>query len=207
MVRPDRRSRIILWCLCRFVKDEALIGDLVQERGSGRSPAWFARESAAAIFLSMIVTVQNRKLASLMTMVLGYSLLYVGTVIAAPLSAVFRGWALATMPADPFRSAFLPSLWPLWLCDLVAFVPIGGLYGLAGWLVGRFNRDCRPLVLAFVMLMLFRALVTSIAAATAPLAVNRLLFVCVWTVLPTALVLAGGSLGAKPGRVNRMNIL
>lgn len=200
MVSPHQPSRIILWCLCRFVGDDALIGDLVQERGSGRSPVWFARESAAAIVLSMIATVQNRKLLSLMTMVGGCALLYVGTVIAAPLSPIFRGWALANIPASPFRSTLLPSLWPLWLCDLVAFIPIGGLYALAGWLVGRFNRHCRPLVLAFVMLILFRALVTSIAAAMAPLAVNRLLFVFVWTVLPTSLVLVGGSLGLRGPR-------
>lgn len=75
---PEMPSRIILWCLCRFVSDDALIGDLVQERGSGRSPVWFARESDAAIVLSMIGIVQNRKLLSLRTMVVGYALLYGG---------------------------------------------------------------------------------------------------------------------------------
>lgn len=197
---PDQRSRIILWCLGRFVGDDALIGDLVQERGSGRSAVWFACESAAAIVLSMIATVQHRKLLSLKTMVVGYALLYAGTVIVAPLSPVFRGWALATVLAHPSRSTFLPDFWGLWLCDVVAFVPIGGVHALAGWLVARFNRHYRPLVLAFVMLILFRALATSIAAATAPLAVNRLLFVFVWAVLPTSLVLIGGSLGLRGPR-------
>ena len=54
----------------------------------------------------------------------------------------------------------------------------------------------------FVMLILFRALATSIAAAIAPLAVNRVLFVFVWIFLPTSLVLIGGSLGCE-GSENR----
>jgi hypothetical protein len=123
MMSPDQLSRIILWCLGRFVSDDALIGDLVQERGNGRSAVWFAREAAAAIVLSVIATVQNRKLLSLRTMAMGYALLYGGTVIVTPLSQVCRGWALANVTGHAFRSTFLPKFWGLWLCDVVAFVP------------------------------------------------------------------------------------
>src|SRR5258708_27553587 len=121
MMSSDQPSRIILRCLGRFVSDDALIGDLVQERRSGRSAVWFARQAAAAIVLTVIATVQRRKLLSLTTMAVGYVLLCAGTVLVARLSPVFRGWALANGTAHVFRATFLPHLWGLWLCDVVAF--------------------------------------------------------------------------------------
>ena len=202
-------DRAVVWCLGRFVGDEALIGDLVQERGNGRSTFWLCRQAAAAIVLSIVSTARTRLMVSLTTLLAGYALVSCGTMLAAQLSPWFRGWTLRELADHPFRSPFLPRLWGLWVMDLAAFVPIAAMYVLGGWLVGRCNRTRHSLVLAFAGLILVKALATSTEAVVGLLAVNRMavnpvLFVFVWTLLPTSFVLLGGVVGVGHSRVHRI---
>jgi hypothetical protein len=186
-----------------LIADQALVGDLLEERDRGRGALWFWRQLSIAAAMEGLRLVREHKILTLRAIVVGWAVIWVGTALgSARLSPWIRGLVLQQLVAaasgQPFRPPTFPYLWGLWTLDLLAYLPIGAVYVLAGWIVGRLHRAHGALVVAFALVVLLRALVQSTVRAAAPVAVNPVLFVVVWTLLPTFSVMLGGTWGLGP---------
>jgi hypothetical protein len=201
--RPVAASPLAAWVARHAIADQALAGDLLEERNRGRSALWFWRQLTIAAAMEGLQLVREHKVLTLRAMVVGWAVIWLGTALGGDhLSPWIRGLVLQHLVAAASNQAFtsppFPYLRGLWLLDVLAYVPIAAVYVLAGWIVGRLHRAQGALVVAFALAVLVRAFVESSMRAAAPVAVNPVLFVAVWTLLPTFSVVLGGTWGLGP---------
>lgn len=113
------------WLLDRFgvpQANESLMGDLVEERGSGRSALWFWRETFAAIAASVARDLREHKLLAV--------------------RAIVTGWALQWAWEPVWRAA---AWHELWRTNIEVFVTLSMFNAFAwpvvtGWVVARTHR-------------------------------------------------------------------
>ena len=201
--RPVTPSPLAMWAARHVIADEALVGDLLQEMDRGRGALWFWRQLSIAAAMAGLRLVREHKVLTLRAIVAGWAVVWIGTALGgARLSHLIRGWVLQQLVAAASNQAFTPPtfpyLWGLWILDLMAYLPIAAVYVLAGWIVGRLHRAHGALVVAFGLVVLLRAFVQATVRAAAPVAVNPVLFVTVWTLLPTFSVMLGGTWALAP---------
>jgi hypothetical protein len=201
--RPVTPSPLATWVARHVIADEALVGDLLQELDRGRGALWFCRQLSIAAAMAGLRLVREHKVLALRAMVAGWAVIWIGTTLGgAWLSHVIRGWVLHQLVAaasnQAFRPPTVPYLWGLWILDLMAYLPIAAVYVLAGWIVGRLHRAHGALTVAFALVVLLKAFIQATVRAAAPVAVNPVLFVTVWTLLPTFSVMLGGTWALKP---------
>ncbi len=149
---------------------EALIGDLTEQYGSGRSFRWFCMQAVVATASTAWRDTCAHKLATARAVAIGWTvlLLYFGTVrniLDHVAGDRILDLLIATLGDHPFVMLYATQL---------QFVPSGCLaFLLAGWAVGRTHASHRPAaLLAFVatVLVLFvsaTGLVTAIGGAQA----------------------------------------
>jgi hypothetical protein len=198
--RPVAASALVAWVACHVIADQALVGDLLEERNRGRGALWFWRQLSIAAAIEGVRLVREHKILTLRAIVMGSAVIWIGTALGgARVSPWIRGLVLQQLVAAASSQGFtpptLPHLWGLWTLDLLAYVPMTAVYVLAGWTVGRLHRAHGALIVAFALVVLLRAFIQSTARAAAPVAVNPVLFVTVWTLLPTFSVMLGGTWG------------
>jgi hypothetical protein len=124
------------WLLKRFgipQRNESLMGDLVEEYGSGRSALWFWRQTAVAISTTVGRDIRNHKLLAL--------------------RAIATGWLLNVAGGRIAREAEIFCNERHWyaLFDVIALFTISLFPALVGWGVARTHRAQQAaMVLAFV---------------------------------------------------------
>jgi cation transport ATPase len=124
------------WLLKRFgipQRNESLMGDLVEEYGSGRSALWFWRQTAVAIGTRVGRDLGSHKLLALRAMAVGWLLNVAGGQIEGHAKTVcyLRHWV----------SAF----------EVIMLLSVSLFPALVGWGVARMHRAQQAaMVLAFV---------------------------------------------------------
>ena len=107
-------------------KNPALLGDVLEERASGRSRVWLWRQVAAAIARE---TFDDARLHPVLTL----------RAVATALATYFAAFAVVLFAYGfLFGYSFAAQLSSLWLNIPLEFIPAL----LAGWIVARTHRAC-----------------------------------------------------------------
>lgn len=112
---------LLTWLAQRLLSNQALLGDLVEQFGSGRSAAWYWRQALGSILLG---SYQDVRLHKLMT-----------------LRAIVVGWGVLTVPWSIVRTIVRTFGFPLHLGLFeVSYVLFMSIVAFAsGWVVRRWH--------------------------------------------------------------------
>jgi len=134
------------WLLERFSfghRNDALIGDLVEEYGNGRSGAWYWRQALTAIAVAFCQEIRAHKLLAVRAVATGWAVWYMYGVFVSPwlsriLISLGHKLPLALQHGAPYGFVW----WIIWLSVRAA----------SGWIVARFHRGHQT-----AMVLLFSA--------------------------------------------------
>jgi hypothetical protein len=189
MTRP---SRLLTWLLWRFAVDDALVGDLHEECGRGRSAWWCWRQALVAIASLTSREVQAHARSATAMAILGVC------VIAPLYSFEWRNFG---------------NLWlmrfPQVLVGFAAFACVQG--AVAGLFVARLSpAQPLPMVMTVTTVVWVASIIVGASAlqgAPAPVPAPLLLFwIAVSVVLTPVGIVAGGLAGATERAASRMAI-
>jgi hypothetical protein len=131
---PRVPPRVATWLLTRLRGDESedsLLGDLIEEFHSGRSVAWYWKQTLVMIALSLVVDFRTHTLLAIRAAVFSAALLWLFGVFQRPFVSVVFQWLLNagwTSPPHPVPDPFHALVWCL-----------TGISG--GWIVGRTHKS------------------------------------------------------------------
>jgi hypothetical protein len=164
-------------------RDEPLVGDLHEEYGTGRSNAWFWRQTIAAIACGATAEVRRSPGRCGAAIATGWAVVaaifLLGDRIADALAGLFWGWNRQTAYVDHVW-------WPFYVGALV--VTYGG-FGLSAMVVAWTNRNRPAMLLAYVA-SIFAALAVSgvvlelLILRAVPVPIPHPLFYAISTTLP-----------------------
>jgi len=186
--KPGLRLRLLQMLLhTDDMHQEALLGDLLEERAGGRSRWWFWVQVAYAAVLIALRDVRVRRLRALRAILVGW--LVAQGIGSIGLFAVFAYAVPASVPSGQFAGAATALYF-------IVLVAAGG----GAWAVTRLNpRHEGPMLIAFLtatMLAAAAALASGLTAGPLNVLSPALTLVFCFVVLPIAIV-AGGTLGRR----------
>ena len=122
------------WLLERFSfghRNDALIGDLVEEYGNGRSGAWYWRQALTAIAVAFSQEIRAHKLLAVRAVATGWAVWYVYGLFVSS----WVGWILISLgqklpPPLQYEAPYWFVWWIIWLSVRAA----------SGWIVARLHR-------------------------------------------------------------------
>src|SRR5262249_12657046 len=103
---PTEPSRLATWLLQRFgssPNNDSIIGDLNEQYRRGRSPFWYWRQVFVAIVVGTVSDVGRNKFLAARALLTGWSLVFIGAKLIAPLIDLLRG--------KPLGTGLLPGSW------------------------------------------------------------------------------------------------
>ena len=186
--KPGLRLRLLqMFLYTNDMHQEALLGDLLEERAGGRSRWWFWAQVAYAAVLAALRDVRVRPLKALRAILVGW--LFAQGIGSVALFVVFAYAVPAAVPSGQFAGA-ATALY------CIVLVAAGG----GAWAVTRLNPHHEgPMLIAFLTAtMLAAAGAWASGLTSGPLNVlsPALTLVFCFVVLPMAIV-AGGTLGRR----------
>jgi hypothetical protein len=142
--QPPRLATAVLKRLASGPKRESLIGDLIEQYQSGRSPVWYWRQVLAAIVAGAVSDLRSHKLLTVRVVIFAWALWWAfGYYLEEPLSRMtgvsVQNWLLVS-GHETLRWWWLR----LGLPDLLFYQ---FAYAVIGFLVVRFHRTHRASVL------------------------------------------------------------
>jgi hypothetical protein len=111
--------------------NDALIGDLAEEYGRGRSRAWYWRQALVAIVVSFCKETRSHSALALRAVAVGWAVIFLyRSLLRAPAMALYAQWSY--LPGHTFSNwAVQHFYWYLIHTPVLAF---------AGWIVARLHR-------------------------------------------------------------------
>jgi hypothetical protein len=157
--------RLATWILQRLgTIDEALVGDLNEAYGDGRSRAWYWRQAGLAILLSVWRELRGHTPSALGAVVASLIVVSLSTSAGALLTQILGRWTW-TGGADSWRDVFGGFVYRL---PLIVTMGLGGACG--GWLMVRLHgAERRAMVFVFSLFPLLSTILwtlRTIAAVT-----------------------------------------
>ncbi len=143
--------RIAMWLLTRLDVDDALIGDLLEQRNSGRPRTWFWRQIAGAVASILTRDLAAHPFRTTMTVLAALLLRVVTFRVWRPYQASIDGRIIG--PLIEVASAFGQHVWMigLSLANSLLLVPA---WFLTGFALVRLSRAGVPLFLALAVAFL-----------------------------------------------------
>jgi hypothetical protein len=188
------------WLLERFNfgrRNDALIGDLIEEYGNGRSGAWYWRQALTTVAVAFCQEIRAHKVLAVRAVVTGWAVWYVYQRFASSwVDGILIYLRQMLPPAIQYKVSFGFVWWIIWLSVRAA----------SGWTVARLHRGHQTaMVLLFsasVLLWKLRMLpLTFMVVGDAfgnsiffPYLASRLASI----ILPPISILAGGLFGVPP---------
>jgi hypothetical protein len=205
--------RIATWMLKRFgsgPNNDALLGDLAEEYAQKNSAAWYWRQVMKAIPVSLFKEIRGHKWVAARALLIGWGMWVLGGMSIFPLAFYGTNLGFAFEPSHPFGSAWsfmwMPVLGPAglhrssYLALAIALPLIVG--AICGWLVARFHRDQRTVVVLLFAgsilltdLLLFGPFTLTVGSSVASVFVGPLAANVVASVL--GILMGGGLLREK----------
>jgi hypothetical protein len=136
---PSVATWLLEHCTCGL-RNDALIGDLVEEYRAHRSRAWFWGQTAGAILVSFGTEIRANGLLALRAVTIGWATLYVGRFLLG-------SWP--DMLLSPFDRRVPEAFDPLGHTGFIWWIFWIPVTAMSGWIVGRFHRAHRAMVLVF----------------------------------------------------------
>jgi hypothetical protein len=132
----ERPPAIAVWLLQRFAAStwsDALVGDLVEEYGRGRSRAWFWRQAVAVIAANVRMEIAGHKLLAVRAIVAGFASFALFTMLMVRLAMV------VIAPRIPASWWAFHAAAPRPVDVIAAVLMCVASFG-SGWVVGRLHR-------------------------------------------------------------------
>ena len=178
-------------------RNDALIGDLVEQYGNGRSGAWYWRQALTAITVAFCQEIRAHKLLAVRAVATGWAVLYVYQVfVSAWLNGILTSlWQILPL-AFQYRVPYEFVWWIIWL----------SVWAASGWIVARLHRGHQTaMVLLFsasVLLWKLRMLPLTCTLVLDALGDSRLLRYLAsqlaHIILPPLSTVVGGLFGVPP---------
>lgn len=154
--------RLATWVLERLTIDEALVGDLNEAYGAGRSRAWYWHQVGLAILFSVWREFRGHTLSALGAVVASWIVISLSTFAGAELTNVLGRWTW-TGGADSWRDVFGGFVYRL---PLIVTMGLGGACG--GWLMVRLHgTDRRAIVFVFSLFPLLSSILWALRTIAA----------------------------------------
>jgi hypothetical protein len=136
------------WLLEHFTcgpRNDSLIGDILEESWD-HSRAWFWRQAAGAIVASFGTEIRANGLLAIRAVTIGWVTLYLGRFLLG-------SWP--DMLSSPFDRRVPEAFDPLGHNGFIWWIFWIPVTAMSGWIVGRFHRAHRTMVLIFAASVLF----------------------------------------------------
>jgi hypothetical protein len=154
--------RVATWILKRLTLDEALVGDLHEAYGAGRSRAWYWHQVGLAILFSVWREFREHTLSALGAVVASLIVISLSTFAGNELTTVLGRWTW-TGGADSWRDVFGGFVYRL---PLVVTMGLGGACG--GWLMVRLHgAERRAMVFVFSLFPLLSSILWALGTIAA----------------------------------------
>ena len=148
-MKSSESPSVATWLLEHFTcggRNDSLIGDIVEEYRYEHSRAWFWRQTAGAIISSLGATIRANGLLALRAVTIGWAALYIGRFLLG-------SWP--DMLSSPFDRRVPEAFDPLGHNGFIWWIFWIPVTAISGWIVGRFHRAHRAMVLIFAASVLF----------------------------------------------------
>jgi hypothetical protein len=142
--RPPRLADWLLRRLASGPKQQSLIGDLHEQYRSGRTAAWYWRQTVRAIASSTLWDIRRHPLLAIRAVVLTYVFLIPWVFFTGYVYGETRWWMydhILSKITPMFLGAVLHDAWVIYAAPLLIAWCLG--WGLAGWLIARLQPDSR----------------------------------------------------------------
>lgn len=127
-------------------RNDSLIGDILEEYRCDHSRAWFWRQAVGAIIVSFGTEIRANGLLALRAVTIGWVTLYLGRFL-------LDSWP--DMLSSPFDRRVPEAFDPLGHNGFIWWIFWIPVTAMSGWIVGRFHRAHRAMVLIFSASVLF----------------------------------------------------
>jgi hypothetical protein len=199
--RSTRSREMVVEHFGSSPNNTAIIGDLDEKRRAGCSRAWYWRQVAVAIIVSMVKDTWTHKLLALRALIVGWFVfwfLYGGLINYA--LQVF-----ATVTESLCRLRVIPLEGQLYC--LQAFCTLGiWIVGIvSGWIVGRLHRRKVSLVLLHAVTVLVDWIVLGLTKRPESVGVSAQYFWMNIAILTVGIVLGGLLCGSRPEPTNLLH--
>lgn len=160
-MRSNDPSRFATWLLERLASDqtrESLIGDLLEQYASGRSAAWYWRQTFAAILSGTIDEVRGHKLLAVRAVMTGFASIWSFWALAWILIQII--WVLSS--GGVYVGGHWVRLDYHWVHYRIYLALLLTVFGCAasGWIVARLHRHHQQaMVLVFLMSVVLASIV------------------------------------------------
>ena len=136
-MRSDQPPALASWLLERFCSDPGLHGDLIEEYGTRRSPAWYWKQAIVAVSVYPVSQIIEHKWLAMRAILTGYLIWYIFN--ATILRGVVRPRLdLLGMDETMLRATYFVLAYALWLGN--------------GWIIAKLHRPySTAMVLAYVL--------------------------------------------------------
>jgi hypothetical protein len=163
-MRYPRSPRLAKWILNSLDVDEALVGDLDEAYGAGRSRVWYWHQVGLAILFSVWREFRGHTPSAVGAVVASLIVVSLSTSAGGWLTSVLGRWTW-TGGAETWRDVFGGFVYRL---PFILMMGLGGACG--GWLIGRlYGTERRAIVIIFTFFPLLSSILwtlRTIAAAT-----------------------------------------
>jgi hypothetical protein len=140
---------VATWLLVHFTcgrRNDSLIGDILEEYQFDPSRAWFWRQAVGAILASFGTEIRANGLLAVRAVTIGWVTLYLGRFLLG-------SWP--DMLSSPFDRRVPEAFDPLGHNGFIWWIFWIPVTATSGWIVGRFHRGHRAMVLIFSGSVLF----------------------------------------------------
>jgi hypothetical protein len=121
-----KRPGLAIWFLKHLGLEDAFIGDLVEQRDSGRSTGWFWRQ----VLIAILHVARRHVALTLGTVALGWVVLWVCFGFLLLPFAQLDGYVMTKGLAQPYSAGW-------WLRGILMWIVVGFPFVASGWIVAK----------------------------------------------------------------------